>query len=93
MPISLSGPPVHRLLLGPKAQRDLDRLTGETWARIKEALAKLAHTPRPKGCVKLHTGAWRVQVGDFLVLYDVDDKARTVEVLRVKHRRESYRGL
>jgi mRNA-degrading endonuclease RelE of RelBE toxin-antitoxin system len=32
-------------------------------------------------------------VGDFRVLYDVDDKARTVEVLRVKHRRESYRGL
>jgi len=84
---------VHRLLLGPNAQRDLDRLTGATWERVKEALADLAHTPRPRGCVKLHTGAWRVQVGNFRVPYDVDDKARTVEVLRVKHRRESYRGL
>lgn len=84
---------MHRLLLGPRAQKDLDRLTGDTWVRVKEALADLAHTPRPRGCVKLHTGAWRVQVGDFRVLYDVDDKARTVEVLRVKHRRESYRGL
>ncbi|MCZ7626248.1 MAG: plasmid stabilization protein [Candidatus Methylomirabilota bacterium] len=84
---------MHRLLLGPRAQRDLNRLRGKTWARVKEALAALAQTPRPSGCVKLATGAWRIRVGDIRVLYDVDDKARTIEVLRVKHRRESYRRL
>jgi len=51
----------------------------------------LIHTPRPKGCVKLGTGAWRIRVGDIRVLYDIDDKAKTVEVLRIKHRRDIYR--
>lgn len=84
---------MYRLLLGPRAQRDLDRLRGETWERVREGLLMLAHTPRPNGCVKLSTGAWRIRVGDLRVLYDIDDTVRTVEVLRVKHRRESYRGL
>lgn len=83
---------MYRLLLGPRAQKDLDRLVGETLMRVREALASLAGTPRPKGCVKLSTGAWRIRVGDIRVLYDIDDKARTVDVLRIKHRREIYRG-
>jgi mRNA interferase RelE/StbE len=81
------------LLLSPRAQKDLDRLVGDTWQRVREALTSLSHTLRPKGCVKLSTGAWRVRVGEIRVLYDIDDKARTVEVLRVKHRRDVYRGL
>ncbi|MBZ0168274.1 Plasmid stabilization system [Candidatus Methylomirabilis lanthanidiphila] len=85
--------PVHRLMLGPRAQRDLDRLRGKTWTRVKDALINLTHIPRPKGCRKLRTRAWRIRVGDIRGLYDIDGKARTVEVLRVKHRRESYRGL
>jgi mRNA interferase RelE/StbE len=71
----------------------LERLTGDTWARVKEALMNLAHNPRPPGCVKLSIGAWRVRVGNIRVLYDIDDKARTVEVLRIKYRRDIYRGL
>lgn len=84
---------MHRLPLGPRAQKDLDHLVGDAWQRVREDLLMLAHTPRPKGCVKLSTGAWRVRVGEIRVLYDIDDKAKTVEVLRIKHRRESYRGL
>lgn len=84
---------MYRLLLGPRAQRDLDRLMGDTWVRVREALTALARTRRPKGCVKLSTGAWRIRVGEFRVLYDIDDRARMVEVLRVTHRRDVYRGL
>jgi mRNA interferase RelE/StbE len=83
---------VQRILdLGPRAQQDLDRLRGATWKRVHDALLALAHTPRPKGCVKLSTGAWRIRVGDIRVLYDIDTKAKTVEVLRIKHRRDIYR--
>ena len=84
---------MHRLLLSPRAQKDLDRMVGNTWQRVREALTSLSHTPRPKGYVKLSTGAWRVRVGEIRVLYDIDDKARTVEILRVKHRRDVYRGV
>ena len=82
---------MHRLLIGPRAQKDLDRLVGDTWQRVREAMTSLSHTPRPKGCVKLSTGAWRIRVGDIRVLYDIDDKAKMVEVLRIGHRRDIYR--
>lgn len=81
----------ERLSVSPRAQRDLDRLVGESWMRVRDALLALACTPRPKGCVKLSTGAWRIRIGDIRVLYDIDDKAKTVEVLRIKHRRDIYR--
>lgn len=81
---------MYRLLLGPRAQRDMDRLRGATLERVNEGLLMLAHTPRPEGCVKLSTGAWRIRIGDIRALYDIDDKARTVEILRVKHQRNVY---
>lgn len=34
---------------------------------------------------------WRIRVGDYRVIYGVDDARRVVEVLKVAHRRESYR--
>lgn len=81
----------YRLLLGSQAQRDLDRLRGATWERVRDALLMLTHTPRPKGCLKLRIGAWRIRIGDIRALYDIDDKAKTVEVLRIGHRRDIYR--
>lgn len=81
----------YRLLIGPRAQRELDRLRGAIWERVRDALLALARAPRPKGCVKLSTGAWRIRIGDIRVLYDIDDKAKLVEVLRIGHRRNIYR--
>jgi len=37
-------------------------------------------------------GAWRIRVGDYRVIYDVDDDERLVIILAVLHRREAYRG-
>ncbi|MBI2884190.1 MAG: type II toxin-antitoxin system RelE/ParE family toxin [Candidatus Methylomirabilis oxyfera] len=61
--------------------------------RVRGALLALVRVPRPKGCVKLGTGAWRIRVGGIRALYDIDDKAKAVEVLRIKHRRDVCRGL
>jgi mRNA interferase RelE/StbE len=53
----------------------------------------LATEPRPHGCEKL-TGAtsmYRVRQGQYRIIYLVDDAARSVDVLKVGHRREVYR--
>lgn len=85
---------MYRLELRPSAARDLDRLRGETWERVKAALLELREDPRPAGCVKLTGGGgWRVRVGDWRAIYDIDDGAQVVTVLRVKHRRDVYRDL
>lgn len=61
-------------------------------ARIVPRVEALAQTPRPLGCKKLKGGdnVWRIRVGDYRVVYEVDDKARTVDVMRIAHRREVY---
>jgi mRNA interferase RelE/StbE len=62
--------------------------------RIVRRIAALATEPRPLGCEKLAgaTSVFRVRQGRFRVIYLVDDAARTVDVLKVGHRREVYRG-
>jgi mRNA interferase RelE/StbE len=52
----------------------------------------LADEPRPAGCRKLAglDDAWRIRVGDYRIVYVVDDLARTVTVTRIGHRRDIY---
>jgi mRNA interferase RelE/StbE len=52
----------------------------------------LGHTPRPAGRKKLkgYKNQWRVRVGDWRVVYIIDDAAKVVSVTRIAHRREVY---
>ena len=61
--------------------------------RIDDAVRQLADQPRPPGVTKLAGTShdWRVRVGDYRVLYEVDDEDRKVVVWRIAHRREVYR--
>jgi mRNA interferase RelE/StbE len=61
-------------------------------ARIVPRLERLASTPRPPGCKKLKGGdkEWRIRVGDYRLVYVIDDKAGIVDVTRISHRRDVY---
>jgi len=61
-------------------------------ARVVRKPDVLGSTPRPSGCKKLrgYEDQWRVRVGDWRVVYTVDDAAKLVNVTRVAHRREVY---
>jgi mRNA interferase RelE/StbE len=56
--------------------------------RIRE----LANDPRPANCKKLHgaRNLWRIRIGNYRVVYTVNDAAKTVDVMRIAHRREAY---
>ena len=84
---------MYEVLLERTAERDLKQLPSSQFLRIIPQLKTLAHNPRPPGSRKL-TGAdrdWRVRVGDYRILYEIDDKAKVIRVMRVRHRREAYR--
>ncbi len=85
----------YRVTLKRVADRDLDRLTRETASQVAQTLRALAIDPRPPGTVKLRGSRnhYRLRVGDYRILYEVDDAARTVTIARVRHRREVYRDL
>jgi mRNA interferase RelE/StbE len=61
-------------------------------ARIAPRLENLAANPRPPGCKKLKGGdkEWRIRVGDYRVVYTIDDTRLMVEVTRIRHRSEVY---
>ena len=79
--------------MAPAAQRDVKRLPPEMVRKVDAAMSVLEQTPRPHGCTKLEGSEdeYRVRVGDYRILYLMDDKAKLVTVARVRHRRDAYR--
>ncbi len=82
----------YRVALAASAEKELDALPSKVIARILPRLESLASSPRPPGCKKLKGGdnEWRIRVGDYRVVYEIDDTGKTVDVTRIAHRREVY---
>jgi mRNA interferase RelE/StbE len=55
-------------------------------------IESLAQNPRPPGCKKLkgYKDKWRIRIGDWRVVYIIDDETKLVSVTRIAHRREVY---
>jgi mRNA interferase RelE/StbE len=82
----------YSLEIRQSAQRELDALDDALFTRIDRKILALADNPRPPGCKKLkgYKDQWRVRVGDWRVVYIIDDEARLVSITRIAHRREVY---
>ena len=76
------------------ARKELERLPAKLIERIFPKLEGLASEPRPAGCKKLKGGQreWRIRVGDYRVVYTIDDEKMLVSVMRIRHRSEVYDG-
>jgi mRNA interferase RelE/StbE len=81
-----------QVFLKASAERELALLPTRTHDRIVERLLRLADDPRPAGSQKLQgLDAYRIRVGVYRVLYEVDDRRKRVTIYSVGHRREVYR--
>jgi mRNA interferase RelE/StbE len=85
----------HTVTFARSARKELEQLPDEIAGRILERIENLAVQPRPPGVVKLIGGKnlWRIRVGDYRVVYAIDDTQRLVDISVIRHRREVYRGL
>ena len=82
----------YSLLIKPSAVKELERLPAKPRRLIVRKIESLAEDPRPRGSEKLSgKDLHRVRQGDYRILYDIQDKARVVVVIRIGHRREVYR--
>jgi mRNA interferase RelE/StbE len=74
------------------AWKELDALPDNMLARVLRKMETLRIAPRPPGCKKLrgYKDQWRVRVGDWRVVYVIDDAAKLVSITRIAHRREAY---
>jgi mRNA interferase RelE/StbE len=84
--------PEYRVALKSSAEKELFRLPDPVSARIFPKIKALGTDPRPNGCKKLIGGRnfWRIRIGDYRVIYAIDDEIKKVEVTRIAHRREVY---
>ena len=75
------------------AEKDLRKLDATMQHRVLHAVEGLAREPRPSGCRKMQGGedAFRIRLGDYRIIYTVDDGVKIVAVERIRHRREVYR--
>lgn len=86
------GARVYQVLIKSAAEKEMDRLPESVHRRVTARILGLAANPRPPGCKKLEgLGGYRLRVGDYRVLYTVEDESAAVTVNSVAHRREAYR--
>jgi mRNA interferase RelE/StbE len=83
----------YAVVFARSARKELERLGGPLLSRILKRVETLALTPRPDGCRKLQGASdlWRIRVGDYRVLYAVDDAKQIVDVIAIRHRSDAYR--
>jgi mRNA interferase RelE/StbE len=84
---------VYQVELQPSAERDLASLSRPEQRRVAEKIDGLAQNPRPPGAKKLEGSQeiWRVRVGDYRILYQIEGAVLLVLVIRIRHRRDVYR--
>lgn len=82
----------YRLVIKPSAGKELERLDDQVLRRVDAAILKLKENPQPQGSKKL-TGVpvYRMRVGTYRVVYEIDDVRKQVTVVTIGHRREVYR--
>ena len=82
----------YAVQLKPSARKELESLPDSVLARVVRKVESLASDPRPAGCKKLkgYKDQWRIRIGDWRVVYIVDDTTKLVSVTRIAHRREVY---
>jgi mRNA interferase RelE/StbE len=81
----------YRVDIAPAAARQLKALSTPVQRRIVQHLYDLQTVPRPPGVIKLEDDLYRIRVGDYRIIYEIQDQTRAILVLKVRHRRDIYR--
>jgi mRNA interferase RelE/StbE len=83
----------YKIAIVKKALKELEALPVNTNKQIVAAIDELKEEPRPPGCKKLKGESeylWRIRVGNYCVLYFIEDTIKIVEVRKIGHRKDIY---
>jgi len=85
----------YQVILRQAAQKQLDKVARQDYEIIAKVISALKQKPRPQGVKKLaESGLWRIRVGQYRVVYNIDDEENLVMVVRVAKRTEdTYKRL
>ena len=85
----------YQISFARTARKELDQLPLTPADRALARIEKLTANPRPRGATKLRgpNNLWRIRVGDYRVIYSIDDDAEYVDITHIRHRRDVYRDI
>lgn len=82
----------YSLLILRRAEKQLADLPTKAYERVRDSILALAGEQRPRGARKLvGREGWRIRIGRYRVVYEIDDESRVVTVLDIGHRKDVYR--
>jgi len=85
----------YSIVFKPSVQKDFRALPASVIARLMKKIEALKSNPHPHQSIKLVSAErlYRLRVGDYRIVYGVDDKTKRIIIQYVRHRRGIYRGL
>lgn len=85
----------YTVIVERQVEKALRRLPKQVLARVDRLLLSLAEEPRPAGCKKLrgYETLYRLRVGDWRLIYAIEDDELVVLVIEIAPRGEAYRDL
>lgn len=83
----------YTIVFARSARKELEDIDEPLVSRIFDRITSLASEPRPRNCSKLKgsRNLWRIRIEDYRVVYSIEDRARVIDIIAVKHRSEAYR--
>lgn len=82
----------YKVEITSSAKTEIKKLDKKAVKRIVEKLESLANDPYPDGCKKLRSDlGYRIRVGDYRIIYDIDHANSVVKVSRIRHRKDAYK--
>lgn len=83
----------YQVEIAPAAKRQIKKLVNQTQELIIQRLQELAENPRPHGVLKMegNENLYRVRVGDYRIIYQIQDRTLLIVVVKVGHRGDVYR--
>jgi mRNA interferase RelE/StbE len=83
----------YHVTFARSARRELEHLPEPIRSRVLRRIEALGSNPRPSGCRKLEGAEdlWRIRIGEYRLVYSVDDSCHLVDISVIRHRSDAYR--
>ena len=82
----------YEVVFSKRAAKDIEKLPAKVVEKIIPVIISLEEDPRPSGCKKLkgYPDLWRIRIGNYRVIYSIDDKIVLVDIREVGDRKNIY---
>jgi mRNA interferase RelE/StbE len=84
---------MYQVVVSKSAEKELASLPKSIIEKIIAVLILLEENPRPVGCKKLkgYTNLWRLRIGDYRIIYSIEDVIKLIDVREIGHRKDIYK--